>query len=703
MSYRVLNQLSPSNIIIPSVHTTLISRIHQYLPEDIQADEYLPFLLTGAFFPDAFYTCGSPDTSEAAHWPPFIKAGIDYIHNTGIYPTKQQLELKAFLYGVFTHQVADSSWHSIRLHQGLLTMLAHMDFDGDADRAHQFLDTAADFLLLNRIDDMTFHRAAWKYPNFTHLKRIFARVGIKVNEFDLRYCTARGESALNAETRAHRTTAMIYAEMSPLLEDCLDEYYLGGLKEIELSIARCMPNLNDWFENETPANSWSLCDAIPPKPLTTHHEDFNMTMESSGTILSPYVPISNFGHAIAVGNFLAEASLAISSQYEDGSGSVYIVPLSPFTNTDNTHQTITIKSPSSSFDSPKRFGASMLTYVLFGESFLFISEPGSSSIYVYSGNQRILTITDARSSSSFGSSGVKQEGISLYSRDIDGDGFAEVFIGNPYADVHPSAQSGEVLVLSGKLLSVLLISGEILSVDISQLVIHRLLTSENYALEDGYDQFGSVVTGDAQMIYISANGAGIVYCYDFSLQLKKVLSKSTTPVVVGRKASPASELYGKRFIVAEKFGDTHFLVVGAPGHSDPLSVSCGAVYIYKLQGDDVVFHTKLVLKAGVGNSLAKFGYQGIVYDDVLYISAPGYHRSGAVFKVNLADVFTKDIPSMLEVTHIAVESSAGYSGFGESLNAFNRYLFIGEPNFGYGEMFDDTKKMTGRIGIYPIR
>lgn len=99
----------------------------------------------GAFFPDAFYSCfNNSEAAEAAHWPPFLAAGVVYWKNKygnqnslNESYTQDQLALKAFLFGAFTHQVADVSWHSLGMKQGLLSMLAADQFGGNINDAHR--------------------------------------------------------------------------------------------------------------------------------------------------------------------------------------------------------------------------------------------------------------------------------------------------------------------------------------------------------------------------------------------------------------------------------------------------------------------------------------------------------------------------------------------------------------------------------------
>jgi glycosylphosphatidylinositol phospholipase D len=131
------------------------------------------------FLPDAFYSCGSNNAAaEAAHWPDFLATAVQHwktkyghidlrnkSHDKKI--IDKAMGLKAFIYGLFTHQVADVGWHSLGVNQGLLEVLAQSEFNRSIEKAHRsvhvkrgssnfsnsyirFLDTGGDLLMLDR-------------------------------------------------------------------------------------------------------------------------------------------------------------------------------------------------------------------------------------------------------------------------------------------------------------------------------------------------------------------------------------------------------------------------------------------------------------------------------------------------------------------------------------------------------------------------
>lgn len=123
----------------------VLARSRPHFPTALHG--YEAYMQAGAFFPDAYYSCvGNSEAAEEAHWPPFLAAAVGYWkekYGNGIQDRGgrggglvEGLGLKAFLYGAFTHQVADVGWHSLGVKQGLLSMLAVNEFNGDVDIAH---------------------------------------------------------------------------------------------------------------------------------------------------------------------------------------------------------------------------------------------------------------------------------------------------------------------------------------------------------------------------------------------------------------------------------------------------------------------------------------------------------------------------------------------------------------------------------------
>lgn len=128
---------------------------------NINSQYYFPWLKSGAFFPDALYSCSLNnkkwhDFAEYTHWSPFLELAINYWRDTygdkkNDIMSEESQKLAAFLLGIFTHQVVDVPWHALgegyRDH-GLLKVLAELEFNSDLNKAHSYLDIIGDFLIM---------------------------------------------------------------------------------------------------------------------------------------------------------------------------------------------------------------------------------------------------------------------------------------------------------------------------------------------------------------------------------------------------------------------------------------------------------------------------------------------------------------------------------------------------------------------------
>lgn len=260
-------------------HLTIASRAHSFLPDDIKS--FYSSYLAGAFHPDAFYNCvDSSEAGEEAHWPPFLQKAV-YIYRKKIRkpfmtPTDKEksLQLKAFIYGIFTHQIADVSWHSLHSFQGLLEELAVVDFEGDTQLAHSFLDTGGDFVLLyklfantNKSDkaELLKHlKQKWVYPKLDVVS-IYNEMGYPIILPELDFCMQRGYAGLTGElsTSTFKFEGFIkyFYEKSPHFHHTMDHYFYGGLNDIDHDIQLCLNNLNELFDikKELPSNPWDIC------------------------------------------------------------------------------------------------------------------------------------------------------------------------------------------------------------------------------------------------------------------------------------------------------------------------------------------------------------------------------------------------------------------------------------------------------------
>ncbi len=681
----------------------MASRVFQFLPDDIK--DFPEYVLAGAFFPDAFYNCGNnPNASEYAHWPPFLAHGVDYYndHYSGN-SNSDQRTLKAFLYGIFTHQVTDSSWHSIRLEQGLLKMLTVMDFDQDINDAHSFLDTGGDFLHLLKLHDYSLFNTQWKYP-INDVLNIFERVGIPMSATMVKYCVSSGQAALLAEKTILNRVGPVYAQSSPLLDDILENYYLGGLQEISSSIVKCLPNLGLWFKYGASRDPWSLCGAIISPSVTSKNE----IQVRDGTYLTPFTPLSNFGSSISIGNFINnELALAVGAPNEDQVGSVYVIPLSEIEANKMGTTMVLHGSSRVDFHLPKRFGSAVTSYKLLGQDFIIVTEPGTSNIYLYSGNIKLVTISDFTARSDYGSNGRKQEAISIEIFDFDGDSIPDIVVGSPLSDDSRVPQRGTIQILSGKLLSLILMNSRFgHEIDIHSIQFQEIHLPKLYQLKEGYEQFGAQTSVNKDYIFTSSNGLGIVFALSRSSgEVKHTIFKDKIDgLPIARQTSKESHRFGSNYIMNVEIEGVELLIVSAHRYTEGSCIGCGAVFVYTLVNSDIKFLTKLTLDISRKHMLSKFGFAALVSNGKLYISAPGYLTSGAIFRISLSEILHSHKEHIV-VKSIAFQNEADeYTGFGEALavSTDQGKLIVGSPNYGFQPPVHDDNKLTGNVIIYNI-
>lgn len=767
-------------------HLTLLARAAVELGDDLD----VPNAQAGAFFPDAFYSCwGQSEGAEAAHWPPFLKVAVDYWREkygegeqarqlqdqvqaqgllSWIYPPrfrgnvkqnrKDRLALKSFIYGILTHQVADISWHSLGVHQGLLSMIAERDFEGDIDRAHTTVDAGGDFILVKRLLnsglDLDWYDLdrPWDYPT-DDIIEIMKRAGHSTSKTALDYCMLRGRGALEMEFRLARTGYQSFAQLSPTLYSELDSYYMGGTEEMTMAIRRCVPNLQQWFRNGTPDDPWSLCTPYygrHPMPstvtLASHcsndvlaHVDENAdenvdefaqaaaqeqeTFEQplSATLLTTNMKQGLFGASIAAGNFLGRPSFAISAPLESKKGSVYVIEAQNITLAQNQNGLTDMaavteiadvelksnpsRSSGSSRDFDDRFGHAVCP-ISFGTDtdLLAVSTPGQSSITLFLKGVEMGHIYCSQAVTEYGAQGLKQIGVTLASGDLDGDGMDELIIGAPYSDVNGTAQQGKVFVVNGAALRAMVLGNGNLDIckhpqgveiiDLPRSVPRSLPTHA----QRQYAQFGArlavVRRQQARALLVGAPGASSVY--GFKLDNGQLVQAFTIPSEESVKSD-----FGGAMLTSDPHNKNGWIAVGhsletlSAGRGRPDCIQCGIVYLYRMTPDfSVAFHSKFHL--GDKTSFSRFGQSGTMVDDQLLIASPyAKNDQGQLWKVILGPDNVKQATILID--HGPMPYSGG---FGTAVDAIvsntATLIMVGMPH--YGDQFHN--RLMGAVAAY---
>ena len=126
-------------------HSIIVKQAQAYFPRFSRGIE--GSLFAGAPFPDYFYHCWTnPAAGEAAHWSPFHQAFIKLIKET---PSR---EATAFIYGAFSHTIADIIWHGIHempFGYGFIRTMGAINFGCNGTlcpEAHSVANTRGNFI-----------------------------------------------------------------------------------------------------------------------------------------------------------------------------------------------------------------------------------------------------------------------------------------------------------------------------------------------------------------------------------------------------------------------------------------------------------------------------------------------------------------------------------------------------------------------------
>ncbi|KAG0283982.1 Glycosylphosphatidylinositol specific phospholipase D1 [Linnemannia gamsii] len=308
---------------------------HTFTSTSLQ-DDYTPLLeqrdllLAGSFFPDWGYNCIGKlynEAAEEAHWPPFAEAAVRYILETYPKPwddhTKQ---LITFLFGTVSHSLGDMSWHALRgLTSGFIGALADTSFGGDYSKGHTLADIGAEFVLghMGEIDHLI---TSWKVP-VKDITEIYKRMGYRVPGPVLSHCMRNGFAGIQANARLGSQLFPIYAPQSPFLVEQIEDYPMGGLRDMTEWTVDCWHGLAQYLDEERPLpdlidpigtnTTFNLCYALWEERTKTYHRDA-LEYARDGQV--------RYGHAAVEGakalSRLKQAGLKVQTASDSKSGMV---------------------------------------------------------------------------------------------------------------------------------------------------------------------------------------------------------------------------------------------------------------------------------------------------------------------------------------------------------------------------------------------
>lgn len=576
LSLFFLINISFTNAAGVSLHSYLISLTHHSFPPEIQPHEYIPFLVTGSFAPDAFYTCGNAGLSEDIHWPDFLRIAVSFYRNiseSSSIDKGEALKLKAFLYGVFTHQVSDSTWHSIGMQEGLLHVISQLEFDGDTEAAHRYIDVAGDFIMLGDLighdhkdgeDILSFFTDNWDYPDLNILIEIFKVMGYEnMNYYNVFYCLERGKLALRSEVSLYKEFELLDSLKSPWLSENWRRYHEGGVEDWVYSVVECVNHLKNWFDNGVDDDN--LCGAIienqyhTPQFVNSEISITEYTEEKDSIYISPLIPNSQFGGNLLIGDFGlgGELVLAVSAVQESNfEGSVYLIPLtdilpSRYASRGESQLILPKSLPNlkvqsihseskGEFHHASRFGSGLYKYSPYKglNLLLSLSSNPRQVIQVFHESEPLLTIQAMGNIPVFGQPGDIIQVASVETLHNNETGYSDLMIGFPYLSYREKGKPGEdmaehrgkVLVLSGEKLSYYILNDGIKDVEIDDLLnfeirIPQEIEVKSFSTEAAaFEHFGSsmLLLEREGLILIGAQSLGLIVVYKYGVTVEGI-------------------------------------------------------------------------------------------------------------------------------------------------------------------------------------
>ncbi|SCW03220.1 LAFE_0G05644g1_1 [Lachancea fermentati] len=703
-----------------------------FLARTLVPEQFVPFtenMKAGCFFPDALYSCNNDkkwhDFAEACHWPGFLIQGIRlwqerYKRNKF---SERSLKLQSFLIGVYTHQVADVSWHSLvkgyETH-GLIKVLAGLEFDGDYQKAHDYIDTMGDLLVLGHVlrdlsDEWAYYTdQTWQLPEEEDLMELVHRMGLKsISYWQLNGCVKRGMVAASSEVysliRRRREILEVAYAISPRACELMQDHWLGGEFDIVAMINKCLPTFLSLFDDQSSNENellslLQICGNLPPAETRKISKSATIAIRKYSDLLyvSPLIPIANFGSSIAVGAFQNnETCVAISSPLEEGSGSVYVIPWSDFSGSEErTYLEPVVTS---------MYGKDVHKYTLGDSDYLVVSELGSNTIHFYYDGHKLFSIADKSSSEGH------QMSVSSI-QDIDGDGIPDIMLSGLH---YGKNETGVVYIINGNDISALLGTSTYGEIELSSLstILLRCPVSVNY------QQFGSEIKVSSVwskkgFLYVTSQGLGVVFAYClcslhqnalpryYIIEDSIMLPEEGVPFNISIRPSIEHGMFGNT-IHSWNFENENYVAI-----SQHLKNS---VFVYKEHAGFIEFYMRLQLDISEDSRtvISSIGFgTAMDYDlesNSLVVSSPGsFNGIGALWEIPMKEIIKAKeewrfsqllvtIPQHLLVTNGDLERH-GIVGFGKVLKRGpDGRLIIGIPHYGYGNVGHD--QLMGSVAI----
>lgn len=706
-------------------------------PENFR--DYIGHYKVGAFFPDALYSCAKnqdwSDFAEDSHWPNFLLNGLKVFHShygdpNGNINSKEAKQFKAFLFGVLTHQLSDTSFHSLvdeKQNHGLIKVLSELEFDGDINAAHNFADAFGDFLGLSNMllhndleADEYFSNPTWFLPNENDIMELLDLSGLpdtKITFQQLDLCVKRGLAAVVSEVvtmKQKRNTILSLANLkSPRAREFLQYHWMGGERDIIVKIQNCEKQFENFFSKDSDLSNvieiLAKCDNLEYfsaiQELDTTKENLvKLHSTKKSLFVSPETEDpASFGNSFVSGKFCGNSEgniLAVSAPLMESHGLIYLIPWK------DLQRKLHSKTKSKMFQTLAGKDVAKLKYK--SKEFLLISDPNQNSISFFHNGKIYLTITDSSPNSN---------NLMLGKVNDDTNNPTLFLCGPNYGE---NEEGSLIIVPSVKFVQYLENYHPNTVKPLSELSPIHLDGTPNKL---PYQHFASTVelstiNSENKFLYITSQNTASVYIYlfnessrDMKLNLKfviiddKIYTKSQFELLKQRLIPSRKHRMLGKTLKSWVYNDRKFVAI-----SKHLS---NEIFIFEVRGDKIYYYIKLGIVTHLEKipPFVRFG-SSIEYNygtDEVYISASGsFNEIGAIWKVEMKDIlFHKEITHLKSFILNPLKNIfefnpqpyvAGDSNFGDNLllTPANN-LIIGVPHFNYGNIY--SPQLTGEIII----